>query len=137
MKICSSCNVDKNLSEFGVRMASRDGLTASCKACQSIRDKARANDPDRVKARIEYAKTPRGKAAGYKAKLAWATRNTQKRKAHVIVGNAIRDGKIFKQPCENCGATNNIEAHHEDYSYPFLIKWFCTKCHSKHHHEPK
>src|SRR4051812_42781748 len=35
---------------------------------------------------------------------------------------AIRSGKLIRQPCEECGDANS-EAHHEDYSKPFDVKW--------------
>lgn len=49
------------------------------------------------------------------------------------VCNAIRAGKITRQPCENCGTTKRIHAHHEDYSKPFEINWLCFDCHMSHH----
>jgi hypothetical protein len=33
MKLCSSCKVEKSLSDFGARVASVDGLQYSCRAC--------------------------------------------------------------------------------------------------------
>ncbi len=96
------------------------------------KDKERANRPDRVAAREAYAKSERGKGAHRHAKRRWATRNPMKRAAHVIVGNAIRDGKLVRQPCEVCG-NEKSEAHHDDYSKPLDVKWLCKRHHVERH----
>ena len=44
-----------------------------------------------------------------------------------------RKGLIKKEPCESCGSKNNIHAHHDDYSKPLEVKWFCHKCHMEYH----
>lgn len=75
MKTCSTCGAEKQLSEFQVRRASKDGLTSSCKACLSTGDKARAMLPDRVAARAAYAKTDAGVAAVKRAKQKYAKEN--------------------------------------------------------------
>lgn len=58
----------------------------------------------------------------------WRAKNPQKVRAHWIVGNAIRSGKLKKEPCEVCGDYKS-HAHHHDYSSPLDIKWLCHKCH--------
>jgi len=42
----------------------------------------------------------------------------------------IVKGILIKKPCELCGE-EKVEAHHDDYSKPFEIRWLCIK----HHHE--
>ncbi|KKM66654.1 hypothetical protein LCGC14_1479000 [marine sediment metagenome] len=37
-------------------------------------------------------------------------------------------GKIKKNPCEICNNPNS-QMHHEDYSKPLDILWFCRPCH--------
>jgi len=46
---------------------------------------------------------------------------------------AISSGKLIKQPCELCGSTKSVEAHHNDYNNPFEVNWLCGKCHNMHH----
>lgn len=65
----------------------------------------------------------------------WVARNNLKRRAHVIVGNALKYGLIKKAPCERCGATDRIDAHHEDYRFPLAITWLCESCHGARHRE--
>ena len=44
-----------------------------------------------------------------------------------------RRGKLVPKPCENCGATKNIQMHHEDYDKPLDVRWFCAPCHRAWH----
>jgi hypothetical protein len=46
--------------------------------------------------------------------------------------HAVASGKLIGQPCEVCGATI-VEAHHDDYSKPFDVRWLCRKHHREHH----
>lgn len=50
MKICSRCHQQKEERDFQIRRASRDGLTAACRACLAEYDKERAGLPHRVSA---------------------------------------------------------------------------------------
>lgn len=45
----------------------------------------------------------------------------------------IAAGILIKQPCEVCNTDINIEAHHDDYSKPFEIRWLCRYHHYEHH----
>jgi hypothetical protein len=137
MKLCRTCNTEKNEGDFGKRSASVDGLAAKCKSCQSEYDKKRAMLPRRIKAREEYAKTDKGIAAGNKAKKAWEARNAIKRGAATIVGNAIRDGKLEKQYfCSVCSIDDVIiHGHHDDYAKPLEVRWLCPACHVQWHRD--
>lgn len=95
-------------------------------------DRNRANRPDRIAARVAYQQTPEGRIAASRAKLHYATRNPVKRAAHVTCGNAIRDGKLIRQPCEVCGSAK-AQAHHDDYSKPLDVRWLCSTHHSEWH----
>lgn len=133
MKYCTTCETEKPKNLFGKRKASKDGLAARCRACQRVYDKARSKDPYRAEARKIYAQTEEGKAAGNKAKSAYRKRFPTKSKAHAKVGYAIRAGNLFKEPCEVCGSNNQIHAHHDDYSKPLNIRWFCPQHHRQWH----
>lgn len=56
----------------------------------------------------------------------------QKKLAKNITSNAIRDGKLIKQPCEICSEVK-VQAHHDDYSKPLEIRWLCVKHHNEYH----
>ncbi len=44
----------------------------------------------------------------------------------------IKSGKLIRQPCEVCGEVK-VEAHHDDYSKPFEVRWLCGNHHREHH----
>jgi hypothetical protein len=54
-------------------------------------------------------------------------------KAHYLVTAAIRDKRLFKQPCIFCGNNEKVHAHHRDYSKPLEVTWLCAKCHHRLH----
>ena len=132
MKYCGTCKTEKPCSEFGARKASSDGLAHKCKQCQKEYDKSRLKDPKRMKARRDYQKTETGKARHKEATKRWVDRNTIKRAAHIIAGNAIRKGSIVRRDCEVCGK-QNAEAHHDDYARPLDVRWLCVEHHNEWH----
>jgi hypothetical protein len=52
--------------------------------------------------------------------------------ARQAVRSALRSGRLHRQPCVVCGATD-VEAHHEDYSQPLTVIWLCPEHHRQHH----
>jgi ribosomal protein S27AE len=133
VKYCGSCETEKSRDLFGKRSASIDGLSAKCKTCQKVYDKARAGDKGREEARRIYAQTDQGKLATNKAKAEYGKRNPVKVKASAIVARAIRNGKLFSEPCCKCGSTESMHAHHDDYLKPMNVRWMCAGCHSQWH----
>lgn len=133
MKVCSCCGKEKPLEEFQVRRASADSRTAACRACLSLRDKARADRPERVAARNAYRSTPRGRERHHAATAAYRRKNPRVVRAHNAVAKAILRGKLTPWPCEVCGAS--AEAHHPDYDAPLLVTWLCDAHHKQVHAE--
>lgn len=146
-KACFKCNEIKPMTGFYVHPAMGDGRLGKCKECakkdvqknylENIEhykqyDRERAMAPNRVLARAEYQATEAGKAAVLAGKRRYLARNPLKRKTHIAVGNAIRDGKLVKQPCEIC-QESKVQAHHDDYSKPLDVRWLCTKHHAEWH----
>ena len=86
----------------------------------------------RDRARTYRAKYP-GKSTQYSAKerLLHPGRSLARQK----VCRAIGKGKMIKQPCEICGAP--AIAHHDDYSKPLDVRWFCQAHHLQLHRESK
>jgi ribosomal protein S27AE len=81
-----------------------------------------------------YSKTETGIERRRAAVSNWITRNPEKRKAQVAVGNAIRDGRLTRGTCEKCGSPK-VHAHHDDYTKPLEVRWLCPQHHSDHHRE--
>lgn len=47
--------------------------------------------------------------------------------------DSVRFGNLVQSECA-CG--NPVtKAHHDNYRFPFIIKWMCGKCHSRRHKE--
>lgn len=56
------------------------------------------------------------------------------------LNTAIQNGKVIKPTRADCFSANclgRIEAHHEDYSKPYEVKWLCKKHHELSHHYEK
>jgi len=53
--------------------------------------------------------------------------------AHQAVARAFRCGDLDRGPCIVCGATEDVEAHHEDYSKPLAVVWYCITHHRQRH----
>lgn len=141
MPTCKKCKTDKPDTEFYItnkswcKECTKEAATASRLAnIEKVRARDRARGLTRKKKKMvkAYAKTDRGKERRRAASAAWIQRNPEKRKAQVAVGNALRDGKLVRQPCEDCGK-EKAQAHHEDYSKPLEVSWKCAKCHALHH----
>ena len=56
-----------------------------------------------------------------------------KRAAHLAVKAEVRSGRMIRKPCEKCGSTARIHAHHDDYSRPLDVRWLCPLHHNEHH----
>ena len=107
----------------------------------------RKNNPEKYRARdrerYEKHKAKRSKLArkwarqnpdkARAAKLLWEKRNKEKKLAQSLVGSAIRCKRLFKMPCEVCGTSKYIQAHHDDYAKPLNVRWLCRTHHSEHH----
>lgn len=44
----------------------------------------------------------------------------------------IKSSKLIKMNCEICNDTE-VEAHHDDYTNPYDVRWLCKAHHSQHH----
>lgn len=64
--------------------------------------------------------------------IAHSKKYPERRMARQKVKDAIKCGKLIRGNCEKCGSLKAC-AHHEDYSKPLDVRWFCHKCHAKEH----
>lgn len=145
-KICKLCNNPIGEGQFYA------GVPNAHKECHSRRvqerrlanrdywleyDRQRNNDPDRVAARKAYMQTERGKEVKRKTINRWQSLNPAKRAAHVILGNAVRDGLVEKpKSCSRCfqiTSSRNLHGHHADYTKPLDVEWVCVECHVEEH----
>ena len=131
-KECFKCGVLLPLSEFYSHKHMRDGYLNKCKKCakndstnhrNSNLEKIRKYDRDRGSRQSpEYLKN-------------WRNTHPNQYKAQTMVGNAIRDKKLFRKPCETCGSEERIHAHHDNYLEPLNVRWLCCAHHKQWHRD--
>ncbi len=80
----------------------------------------------------KYRKTELGKQSSIRRARTQMGKNPEKWKARQNLRNAVYRGKIKKLPCEVCGDVK-VQAHHDDYSKPFEVKWLCSFHHKQLH----
>lgn len=147
MKTCFKCGSSKPIGEFYRHSEMADGHLNKCKECakrdSSDREKRlRRNvawvEKELNRTRIKSARArERGKGSSpeymrEKCRL-WAAKYPHKVKAQAAVCTAIRNGKLKRLPCQVCGTTENVHAHHPDYSKPLEVEWLCVIHHSREH----
>lgn len=118
MKKCGRCGEEKEFSEFNKDKYTKSGYRSQCKLCMTKERKILAQH---YKA---WRSTPERRA--WYAKYRKDNYNQNKAKAR----NARR--KLIKQPCEGCGGLK-VEAHHNDYLKPLIVRWLCPPCHRQWH----
>ncbi len=79
---------------------------------------------------------PRAERAAYQRRRYRNEAERQKFDARQQAKDAIRRGDLIPQPCEECGVAK-VDAHHDDYSKPLVVRWLCRKHHSEHHKAAK
>lgn len=72
---------------------------------------------------------------GYKERMEKDVVFSAQKKAHRMVKKAIEIGSILKKPCEKCGSSHKVNAHHDDYRKPLDVRWLCPKHHRQWHKE--
>ena len=123
-KTCSSCFEEKPITEFYKSTLNKDGLLGYCRVChgQKIKNK---RESKKLLSFDEVAPH----------KKFWLAENRLKRKAHQAVAYAVQTGRLIRQPCERCGTTQTVVAHHEDYNKPLDVLWLCKYHHKERHME--
>lgn len=130
MKECFKCKSEKPLSEFYKHSQMADGHVNKCKECNK-KDVSihRIKNIDRIRA---YDRGRNSKYCNPEYIREYRKKYPNKYKAQTMVGNAIRDKKLFKKPCEECGASRGV-AHHDDYLQPLNVRWLCRAHHKQWH----
>ncbi len=153
MKNCKTCGELKGIEEFYDHPKAKDGHDSTCKECRKERvrqnrkekssyyreyDAWRYANQHQVRERHKrYVSTESGKDAIRRSTKGYVNRNPEARAAHVIVGNAVRDGRLYKPVkcpvCDEFKPSRQIHAHHDDYAKPLEVRWMCARCHTKEH----
>lgn len=140
MKTCTGCQQTKPTDDFYAHPKMADGHLSQCKECikGKVRQHRRLNESVREYDRKRGSRMPLASLQAYRQK------NPDAYRAHTAVSNAVRDGRLKKEPCLFC-AEERVHGHHRDYSAPLDVIWLCAKCHHRLHanfpetaaHEPK
>lgn len=146
-KTCRRCSKLKALSEYYPHKQMADGHLNICRECklsevkayrsanlEKVRayDRLRGRDPKRLAKVAERARRLYGGQYQKAVAARYKERHPEKRAARLILGNAVRDGRIRKLPCEVCGNVKS-EGHHDDYAFPLRVRWLCRKHHAEIH----
>ncbi len=148
-KRCFKCGEIKPLSEFYKHPEMLDGHVNKCKECNKkdvienrlkredyykAYDRLRSTLPHRKEAKSEYGK--REEVKERKRKLVPKDPLTAKKRkdAAVAVSNAVRDGRMSREPCFICG-NPDTQGHHPDYDRVYDVVWLCTKHHGEVHRD--
>lgn len=123
MKTCSKCNTEKSDSEYYAR-------SRVCKPC--YREKVKNNRDAKKDYYREYDRA-RGNRQPPEYLKEYRSKYPNKYKAHNIVNNSVRDGKLFPENCEVCGTDYSVHAHHDDYLKPLNVRWLCAAHHKEWH----
>jgi hypothetical protein len=104
-----------------------------CRACwcAHVRRHRRTQEGPRLSDRKRNKTAKRKKHLAENAKQ-WRAKNPDKYKAQTALNNALRDGRVKREPCLFCGA-DHVHGHHTDYSKPLDVHWVCPRCHHRLH----
>ena len=74
-------------------------------------------------------------ANGYRCLRCGCEADERRARSQSAINKALREQKLTKPTsCSVCGGSDRrIEAHHEDYSKPLEVSWWCSLCHQRHH----
>ena len=141
--LCKTCREDKSEDAF------YKGQRSKCKACvcDAVKtnrlaniehyrafDNARASMPHRVAARKAYQETQAFADSHKAAAKRWAAKHPERRKANVLLDNAVRDGRVIPWPtCAIPDCCSKPHGHHPDYNRPLDVVWLCDAHHKEAH----
>jgi hypothetical protein len=122
-KVCTRCGETKGQGDFYMN---RGKPRPWCKECLLEDNRTRRERGGYERPRRERDREHRRQ---------WKGRNPEKWKIYKMIYRERKAGRLVPpRECEICGESKPVEAHHEDYSKPLEINWFCHVCHLKYHH---
>lgn len=131
MKSCFKCGEVKPLTEYYKHGQMKDGHLNKCKTCAKKDVHTHRHDsPSRAK--ILAYDVLRGNRQSIEYRNKYKAEYPKKYKAHCMINNAVRNKKLFREPCEICGK-ENTHGHHDDYDKPLNVRWLCAEHHRQWH----
>lgn len=136
MKTCRGCSLQKTMGSFYCHSKMADGHLNFCKEC--VKTRVRGHYDRTLDERHAYEAnrnmTQRRKEQLQESSVRSRAAHPDRYRARTAVGNAVRDGRLVKEPCALCGSTERVEGHHHDYAKPLDVTWECFKCHREQEH---
>jgi hypothetical protein len=153
MKPCKVCYDQKPLTEFYKNSGMADGHMNVCKICHNKRsiewtkrnrdrvnenNRKRAQLPEIKLARKNYCKSEKAIVARREAVQRYRLKRPYINAAHRFVRLALeKDIWVRAKNCSQCNSSGTIEAHHDDYTKPDVVRWLCKACHEEWHRTNK
>jgi len=137
-KQCFKCKEWKDPEDFYKHPQMKDGHLGKCKECtkKDVLEHRNKNIERIRRYDRERSKLPHRMAMNIARTKVFRKMKPMAYAAHIIVGNAVRSGKLKKpRKCSECGQKRLIHGHHEDYYKPLDVIWLCQVCHKKRHKE--
>lgn len=131
-RTCPICKVEKPLDDYYEHPLAKEGRMHKCKPCHAagVRANYRAKREMYAQYDRERFQTPERKARALEYQSAMRKKYPEKYRARGAVMKAVRSGKLTRpSSCSHCGVACKPQAHHDDYSKPLEVRWFCFKCH--------
>jgi hypothetical protein len=134
-KVCRTCGIEKDITEFYVHSQMADGYLNICKDCVRERlRRYRRENPERlamIDRRKHLKQMARAEVRERKREYArsWSV---QHNKIYCLVQRHLKSSK--PDLCEKCHSRPAKHAHHEDYNKPLEVTWLCFLCHGRIHH---
>lgn len=140
---CKVCGVEKPTLELNKLFRAgpwEQWNVRECKACCHARYTERYASPDKRKAQLKASRSwkDRNPERHAEAARAYRKRHPEKIIAQNRLNHAVRKGIVKRAPCEVCGTTDRVHAHHRSYAPEdwFNVRWLCFVCHKLEHTEP-
>lgn len=137
---CKVCHQVKDVEEFTKHIKQgpyEPWNLRQCKQCSHEKYLYRVSIPENVAAMQNASNNWKKKNPEKHARLAreYRERNKEKTLAQNKLNYAIRKGRIQRQPCEVCGTTEKVHAHHKSYAPEdwYNVRWMCFLCHKIKH----
>lgn len=133
-KTCPDCQKEKSLSDFfqSPRPKGKKWVSRRCKPCHNKYCAGYRRTLEYKETHDKWKNSERGKKVIKNRMANWRKNNKDKRIAQSAISNAIRDGRLKRQPCIICSLPD-AEAHHPNYRKPLQVVWLCKKHHSQIH----
>lgn len=134
-KTCFKCRKALPVDDFYKHPRMADGRLGKCKPC--TRRDVVGNRQEKIDYYREYdrerARLPHRRENTNRVVKRYEATFPERKRAVCAVNNAVRNGRLIKQPCEVCGSRRWVHGHHDDYSKPLEVRWLCAAHHRQHH----